>query len=93
MQGSSAGSLCKQGVSAVQLYPLLGVDGLFSPSAAFPENMLYRCTIWSTVNILENCSTILNHCLLDGFCFKKDVHVLIHVPFTKPENAPGLCQV
>ena len=38
------------------------------------------------VNVLENRSTSLNHCLLGGLCIKGDVGVLIHVPCEKPKE-------
>ncbi|ESO08307.1 hypothetical protein HELRODRAFT_169113 [Helobdella robusta] len=63
------------------------VSGLITPAAAVRENMLYRISLnaLSMVNVLENRNTSMNYCLFYGFCAKKDIHVLINFPGTKPE--------
>jgi hypothetical protein len=36
------------------------------------------------VNVLENCNTTLDHCILGSLHIKEDVHVFINLPGTKP---------
>ena len=50
-----------------------------------------QCSILSIVNVMDNSRTSLNHCLIGGLCVQKDVHVLIHAPFTKPEKKHQAC--